>query len=213
MSTAVHHDERPAGVVRWLTTTNHKDIGTLYLWFSLVMFFVGGAMALIVRAELWQPGLQIVNPHFFNQMTTVHALVMVFGFVMPAFTGLANWLIPLMIGAPDMALPRLNNWSFWLLPPAATLLVISLFVPGGGPAAGWTLYPPLSVQAGMGMDFAILSVHMLGMSSILGSINITATILNMRAPGMTLLKMPMFVWTWLVTAFLLLASSRCWPAR
>ncbi len=201
-----HHAEHPTGISRWLFTTNHKDIGTLYLWFAFIMFFVGGAMALIIRAELWQPGLQMVDPHFFNQMTTVHALIMVFGVVMPAFTGLANWLIPMMIGAPDMALPRLNNWSFWLLPPAATLLVISLFAPGGGPAGGWTLYPPLSVQAGMGMDFTILSVHLLGMSSILGSINIIATILNMRAPGMTLMKMPMFPWTWLITAFLLLAS-------
>jgi cytochrome c oxidase subunit 1 len=206
MSAAVHHDERPAGLTRWLTTTNHKDIGTLYLWFALTMFFVGGTMALVIRSELWQPGLQIVEPQFFNQMTTVHGLVMVFGFVMPAFTGLANWQIPLMIGAPDMALPRLNNWSFWLLPPAATLLIISLFVPGGGPAAGWTMYPPLSVQGGMGMDFTILSVHMLGVSSILGSINVIATILNMRAPGMTLMKLPMFVWSWLVTAFLLLAA-------
>jgi len=205
MATA-HHDEHPHGIGRWLFTTNHKDIGTLYLWFALSMFFVGGAMSLIIRSELWQPGLQVVNPHFFNQMTTVHALVMVFGAVMPAFTGLANWMIPMMIGAPDMALPRLNNWSFWLLPPAATLLVISLFVPGGGPDAGWTLYPPLSTQTGMGMDFTILSVHLLGMSSILGSINIIATILNMRAPGMTLMKMPLFVWTWLVTAFLLLAA-------
>jgi cytochrome c oxidase subunit 1 len=204
--TATHHDEHPTGIGRWLFTTNHKDIGTLYLWFALTMFFVGGAMSLVIRAELWQPGLQIVNPHFFNQMTTVHALVMVFGFVMPAFTGLANWMIPMMIGAPDMALPRLNNWSFWLLPPAATLLVVSLFVPGGGPDAGWTLYPPLSTQTGMGMDFTILTVHLLGMSSILGSINIIATILNMRAPGMTLMKMPLFVWTWLVTAFLLLAA-------
>ncbi len=200
------HAEHPRGLGRWITTTNHKDIGTLYLVFALVMFFAGGAMALVVRAELWQPGLQVVDPHFFNQMTTVHALVMVFGAVMPAFTGLANWQIPLMIGAPDMALPRLNNWSFWLLPPAAALLVISLFVPGGGPAAGWTLYPPLSVQGGMGMDFTILAVHLLGMSSVLGAINIIATILNMRAPGMALMKMPLFVWTWLVTAFLLLAA-------
>jgi cytochrome c oxidase subunit 1 len=202
-----HHEEAPPrGLVRWLTTTNHKDIGTLYLWFALIMFFLGGAMALVIRAELFQPGLQVVDPHFFNQMTTMHALIMVFGVVMPAFTGLANWQIPLMIGAPDMALPRLNNWSFWLLPPAATLLILSLFVPGGGPATGWTLYPPLATQGGMGMDFTILSVHMLGISSILGSINIIATILNMRAPGMTLMKMPLFVWTWLVTAFLLLAA-------
>jgi len=205
MATA-HHDEHPAGVMRWLTTTNHKDIGTLYLVFALIMFFVGGAMALVIRAELFQPGLQIVDPNFFNQMTTLHALVMIFGGVMPAFTGFANWQIPLMIGAPDMALPRLNNWSFWLLPFAFILLLSSLFVPGGGPAGGWTLYPPLSVQGSMGTDFTILAIHMMGISSVLGAINVIATILNMRAPGMTLLKMPLFVWTWLITAFLLLAA-------
>jgi cytochrome c oxidase subunit 1 len=204
MATA-HHDEHPAGLMRWLTTTNHKDIGTLYLVFALTMLFVGGAMALVIRAELFQPGLQIVQPHFFNQMTTLHALVMIFGAVMPAFTGFANWQIPLMIGAPDMALPRLNNWSFWLLPFAFTLLLSSLFVPGGGPAGGWTLYPPLSVQGSMGTDFTILAIHMMGISSVLGAINVIATILNMRAPGMTMLKMPLFVWTWLITAFLLLA--------
>ena len=200
-----HHDEIPKGLSRWLFTTNHKDIGTLYLWFSFIMFIIGGAMALVIRAELFQPGLQLVNPHFFNQMTTVHALVMIFGAIMPGFVGFANWLLPLMIGAPDMALPRMNNWSFWLLPFAGTLLIGSLFLPGGGPAAGWTIYPPLSIQTGMGMDFTIFAIHMLGMSSILGSINIIATILNMRAPGMTLMKMPLFVWTWLITAFLLLA--------
>ncbi|MCG6871383.1 MAG: cytochrome c oxidase subunit I [Gammaproteobacteria bacterium] len=205
MADAHHHDGPPAGFTRWLYTTNHKDIGTLYLWFALTMFIFGGLMALVIRSELWQPGMQIVTPQFFNQMTTVHALVMIFGGVMPAFVGLANWLLPMMIGAPDMALPRMNNWSFWLLPPAATLLTLSLFMPGGGPAGGWTLYPPLSVQGGMGVDFTILSIHMLGISSILGSINIIATILNMRAPGMTLMKMPLFVWTWFITAFLLLA--------
>jgi len=204
MATA-HHDEHPAGLMRWLTTTNHKDIGTLYLLFALVMFFIGGTMALVIRAELFQPGLQIVDPNFFNQMTTLHALVMIFGGVMPAFTGFANWQIPLMVGAPDMALPRLNNWSFWLLPFAFILLLSSLFVPGGGPAGGWTLYPPLSVQGSMGTDFTILAIHMMGISSVLGAINVIATILNMRAPGMTLLKMPLFVWTWLITAFLLLA--------
>ena len=205
MATA-HHDEHPTGMLRWLTTTNHKDIGTLYLVFALIMFFVGGAMALVIRAELFQPGLQIVNPHFFNQMTTLHARIMIFGAVMPAFTGFANWQIPLMVGAPDMALPRLNNWSFWLLPFAFIMLLSSLFVPGGGPAGGWTMYPPLSVQGGMGVDFTILAIHMMGISSVLGAINVIATILNMRAPGMTLLKMPLFVWTWLNTAFLLLAA-------
>jgi cytochrome c oxidase subunit 1 len=203
---AAHHEEHPTGITRWLFTTNHKDIGTLYLTFSFIMAIVGGIMSLIIRSELFEPGLQLVNPLFFNQMTTVHALVMIFGFVMPAFVGLANWLIPMMIGAPDMALPRMNNWSFWILPFAATMLILSMFMPGGGPAGGWTLYPPLSVQQGIGMDFTILSVHMLGISSILGSINIVATVLNMRAPGMTLMKMPLFVWSWLITAFLLIAS-------
>ncbi|GJL83226.1 MAG: cytochrome c oxidase subunit 1 [marine bacterium B5-7] len=198
-----HHDHHPTGITRWLFTTNHKDIGTLYLWFSFTMFIIGGLMAMIIRSELFEPGLQFVDPLFFNQMTTVHALVMIFGAAMPAFVGLANWQIPLMIGAPDMALPRLNNWSFWLLPPAATLLIASLFVPGGAPAGGWTIYPPLSIQGGMGVDFGILALHMMGISSIMGSINIIATIMNMRAPGMILMKLPMFVWTWLITAFLL----------
>ena len=131
MTTAVadhHHDEVPKGITRWLFTTNHKDIGTLYLWFSFIMFLVGGAMALVIRAELFQPGLQVVDPHFYNQMVTVHALIMIFGAIMPGFVGFANWMIPMMIGAPDMALPRMNNWSFWLLPFATSLLILSLFV-------------------------------------------------------------------------------------
>jgi len=200
------HEHHPSGIMRWVMTTNHKDIGTMYLWFSFTMFMVGGVMALIIRTELFQPGLQVVQPEFFNQMTTLHGLIMVFGAIMPAFVGFANWQIPMMIGAPDMAFPRLNNWSFWLLPPAATLLVLSMFVPGGAPGVGWTLYAPLTIQQGMGMDFTIFAVHILGMSSILGSINIITTILNMRAPGMTMMKLPLFVWTWLITAFLLVAS-------
>jgi len=199
-----HHGPAP-GLSRWIFTTNHKDIGTLYLLFSLLMFFIGGAMALVIRAELFQPGLQIVDPHFFNQMTTMHALVMIFGAVMPAFVGLANWLIPIMIGAPDMALPRMNNWSFWIMPFAFTLLLSTLFTAGGGPAGGWTLYPPLVLQTGEAFPFVILAVHMMGASSIMGAINIVATILNLRAPTMTLMKMPLFVWTWLITAFLLIA--------
>ena len=198
------HLDQPKGVRRWLTSTNHKDIGTLYLCFSFTMFLIGGVMALIIRAELFQPGLQIVQPELFNELTTMHGLIMLFGAFMPAFVGFANWQIPMMIGAPDMAFPRLNNFSFWLLPPAALLLVGSFFVPGGATASGWTLYPPLSVQMGPGMDMAIFAIHMLGVSSIIGSINILTTILNMRAPGMTLMKMPLFVWTWLVTAYLLI---------
>ena len=200
-----HHDHHPTGLMRWVTTTNHKDIGTLYLLFSLLMFIVGGAMAMIIRAELFQPGLQVVDPHFFNQMTTMHALVMIFGAIMPGFVGFANWMIPMMIGAPDMALPRLNNWSFWILPFAFTMLLGGLFTAGGGPASGWTLYAPLSVQGGMSVDMTIFAVHMMGVSSVLGAINIIVTIFNLRAPGMDLLKMPLFVWTWLITAFLLIA--------
>lgn len=212
MSTAAashddHHDHGPeSGLMRWVRTTNHKDIGTLYLLFALLMFFIGGAMALVIRAELFQPGLQIVDPHFFNQMTTVHALVMIFGAVMPAFTGLANWLIPMMIGAPDMALPRMNNWSFWILPFAFAMLLSTLFMSGGGPASGWTLYPPLSLQGGDSFPFMIFAIHMMGISSVMGAINVIVTILNMRAPGMSLMKMPLFVWTWLITAYLLIAT-------
>src|SRR5204863_3692091 len=180
----------------------------MYLLFSLTMFFVGGCFALTIRAELFEPGLQIVHPEFFNSLTTLHGLIMIFGAIMPAFVGFANWQIPMMIGAPDMAFARLNNWSFWLLPFAATLLILAYFMPGGAPGSGWTLYAPLTVQQGMGMDFTIFAVHILGMSSILGSIHIITTILNMRAPGMTLMRMPMFVWTWLITAYLLVAAMR-----
>jgi cytochrome c oxidase subunit 1 len=195
----------PTGFKRWFMSTNHKDIGTLYLCFSLAMLFLGGAFALVIRAELFQPGLQFVDPHFFNQMTTVHALVMVFGAVMPGFVGFANWMIPLQVGAPDMALPRLNNFSFWILPFAFTILILSFFVPGGAPAAGWTLYAPLTIQGGMSVDMTIVAIHIMGVSSIMGAINVIVTVMNMRAPGMTLMKMPLFVWTWLITAFLLIA--------
>jgi cytochrome c oxidase subunit 1 len=202
------HDEGhgvPYGWRRWLFATNHKDIGTLYLVFSFVMFLSGGVMALLIRAELFEPGLQLMRPEFFNQLTTMHGLIMIFGAIMPAFVGFANWMIPMQVGASDMAFARMNNFSFWLLPVAACLLVGSFFTPGGAPAAGWTLYAPLSVQMGPGMDFTIFAIHLMGASSIMGGINIVVTILNMRAPGMTLMKMPMFVWTWLITAFLLIA--------
>ncbi len=205
------HGPHHTGIKRWLFTTNHKDIGTLYLFLSLIMFFMGGAMALVIRAELFSPGQNLVTPEFFNQMTTMHGLIMVFGVIMPAMTGLANWLIPIMIGAPDMALPRLNNWSFWILPFAFSLLACTLFFPllglGSGPNYGWTFYAPLSTTYGpkYSPDFMIFAIHMMGFSSIMGSINIIVTIFNMRAPGMTWMKLPIFVWTWLITAFLLLA--------
>jgi cytochrome c oxidase subunit 1 len=200
---AVH--EHPHGWKRWVYATNHKDIGTMYLLFAFTMFMVGGVLALLIRAELFQPGLQIVNPELFNQLVTMHGLIMVFGAIMPAFVGFANWMIPLQIGATDMAFARLNNLSFWLLIPAAIMLVGSFFMSGGAAATGWTLYAPLTLQMGPGMDASIFALHILGASSIMGSINIIVTILNMRAPGMTLMKMPLFCWGWLITAYLLLA--------
>lgn len=203
---ADHDHHGPAkGWTRWLYTTNHKDIGAMYMWFSFAMFLLGGFFAMIIRAELFQPGLQLVQPEFFNQMTTMHGLIMVFGAVMPAFVGLANYMIPVMIGAPDMALPRLNNMSFWILPFAFLILVSTLFMPGGGPNFGWTFYAPLSTTYGPPSTvFFILSMHIMGISSIAGAINIIVTIWNMRAPGMDWMKMPLFVWTWLITAFLLI---------
>ena len=217
-----HHDHSHAGhddhhgpvtlkdglvpwLMRWITTTNHKDLGTLYLLFSFLMFLVGGLMSLVIRAELWAPGLQFVDPEFFNQMTTLHALVMIFGGVMPGFVGLANWMIPMMVGCSDLALPRVNNWGFWILPFAFALLLSGLFMEGGAPAGGWTMYPPLVLQTGSSFPFLIFAVHLMGISSITGAINVVVTILNMRAPGMTLLKMPLFVWTWMITAYLLIA--------
>jgi len=201
-----HHDHHaPTGWRRWVFATNHKDIGTLYLLFSFTMLMIGGILALCIRAELFQPGLQFFNPELFNQFTTMHGLIMVFGAIMPAFVGFANWMIPLQIGASDMAFARMNNFSFWLMIPAAIMLVSSFFMPGGAPAAGWTLYAPLTLQMGPSMDAGIFAMHILGASSIMGSINIIVTILNMRAPGMTLMKMPMFAWTWLITAYLLIA--------
>jgi cytochrome c oxidase subunit I len=191
----------------WLFTTNHKDIGTLYLLMSLVMLFIGGSMALLIRLELFKPGLQFFDPNFYNVLVTVHGLIMVFGVIMPAFVGLANWMVPIMIGAPDMALPRLNNWSFWLLPFAFSLLIISLFVSGSGPNFGWTFYAPLSTTYGPpSTDYMIVAIHMMGISSILGAINIIATITNLRAPGMGWMQMPLFVWTWFITAFLLIGA-------
>ena len=201
-----HHGHHEQGFVeRWFFSTNHKDIGTLYLVFSFIMFIIGAGMSVVIRAELAEPGLQFVKPEFFNQMTTVHALVMIFGGVMPAFVGLANWMIPLQIGAPDMAMPRMNNLSFWIMPFAFTLLLMTLFLPGGAPAGGWTMYPPLFLQGGLNVAFTVFAIHLMGISSIMGAINIIATVLNMRAPGVDLLKMPIFAWTWLITAFLLIA--------
>lgn len=202
---APQHQEFWRWCARWITTTNHKDIGTLYLWLSLIGFLIAGIMALLIRAELFEPGSRLMNPDFYNQMVTLHGLIMIFGAIMPAFVGLANWQIPMMIGAPDMALPRMNNWSFWLLPFAFTILLSTLLMKGSAPNFGWTFYAPLSTTYGPpSTDFMVVAIHIMGLSSILGAINIIATIINMRAPGITYRKMPIFVWSWFITVFLLL---------
>jgi cytochrome c oxidase subunit 1 len=209
-----HHDHKPPFLTRWLCSTNHKDIGILYLWFGMMMGLLGFFMSAMIRWELAEPGIQIFQDfHTYNVFVTSHGLIMIFFFVMPVLIGaFANYFIPIMIGAPDMAFPRMNNISFWLLPASVGLFITSLFVSGGagnGFGGGWTMYPPFSSTVGSpgpAMDLLILSLHIAGVSSILGAINFITTILNMRAPGMTLFKMPLFAWSVLITAFLLLLS-------
>ena len=207
-------DDKPNFFARWFYSTNHKDIGTLYLIFAIISGLIGGYLSLMMRLELAEPGIQIFESgHAYNVFASMHGLIMIFFMVMPAVIGgFGNWFVPIMIGAPDMAFPRMNNLSFWLLPTALICLLISFFVPGSasgnGFGGGWVMYPPLSTSGAPGpaFDFIIIGLLAAGFSSIFGAINFITTILNMRAPGMTMHKMPLFAWSVLVTAFLLLLA-------
>ena len=198
------------GILKWLLTTDHKLIGVMYIWLAFCFFAIGGVFALMMRTQLAGPALHVLRPEVYNQIMTLHGSFMIFFFTIPILAGIGNYVVPIQIGARDMAFPRVNAVSFWLLIPAGLLMLTSLFLHGGSAAAGWTSYPPLTdrqYSPGPGVDLWILGLHLAGMSSILGAINFVVTILNLRAPGMTMFKMPMFCWSVLVTQCVILVAT------
>src|SRR5918994_77494 len=202
---------RRSWVIDWLTTVDHKKIGILYIVNSFLFFFAAGILALVIRSELAVPGLQFVDQDTYNQAFTMHGTIMLFLFIIPALSGFANYIVPLQLGAPDMAFPRINALSFWMLPLGGILLFLG-FATGGAAAAGWTSYSPLAQDralssVGYGQDLWIVAVVLIGTSSILGAVNFLVTIFKMRAPGMTLFRMPIMVWTVLVTSVLGLLAT------
>jgi len=207
---AAPHVKQRTGILKWLLTTDHKLIGVMYIWLAFFFFSIAGIFAMVMRAQLSAPGLHVLRPEIYNQIMSLHGTFMVFFFTIPIMAGIGNYVVPIQIGARDMAFPRLNAVSFWLLVPAGGLMLASLFLHGGAAAAGWTSYPPLTdrqFSPGPGVDLWILGLHLAGASYILGGINFVVTILNLRAPGMTMFRMPMFCWTVGITQTIILFAT------
>src|ERR671930_1485782 len=198
---------RRARLLAWFTTTDHKKIGILYLINSFAFFFIAGVFALLMRSELARPGTQFLAPHAYNQVFTEHGTLMIFLFIFPVLAGFGNYFVPLQIGALDMAFPRVNALSFWLLPVSALTILSGFFVKGGAAASGWTNYVPISVQQGTGEDLWLAGLLLAGVASILGAINFIVTILRLRAPGMTMLRVPIFTWSTLATSLLVVLAT------